>query len=80
MILIFASVKIKQVIFCGLALLVAPLVFAQNADTLATKYLEEVVVTGQYEPQSANRSVYKVRTISMEKIQARGAVRLQDVF
>lgn len=72
--------KIEHVILCGFGLLIIPRAFAQNADTVATKYLDEVVVTGQYEPQSANRSVYKVRTISMEKIQARGAVRLQDVL
>ncbi|CAN5169548.1 hypothetical protein BH09BAC3_BH09BAC3_31490 [soil metagenome] len=42
--------------------------------------LEEVVVTGQYEPQSAKSSVYKVRTITSEVIQARGAVKLQDVL
>ena len=51
-----------------------------NLDSLATLQLEEVVVTGQFEPQSAQKSVYKVRTIAMEKIQARGAVRLQDVL
>lgn len=42
--------------------------------------LEEVVVTGQFEPQSVSKSVFKVRTISMETIQARGATRLQDVL
>jgi outer membrane receptor for ferrienterochelin and colicins len=42
--------------------------------------LEEVVVTAQYEPQSAQKSVYKVRTISLEQIRERGATRLQDVL
>ncbi|HRJ30397.1 MAG TPA: TonB-dependent receptor [Cyclobacteriaceae bacterium] len=42
--------------------------------------LAEVVVTGQFEPQSAKQSVYRVRTISMERIQATGATRLQDVL
>lgn len=56
-------------------------VIAQDqADSLATLNLDEVVVTGQYEPQSVEKSVYKVRTIPMERIQARGAVRLQDVL
>jgi len=56
--------------------------YAQDtpADSLSTFNLEEVVVTGQYEPQSVGKSVFKVRTIPMEKIQARGAVRLQDVL
>lgn len=53
---------------------------APLADSLATLQLEEIVVTGQFEPQSAQKSVYKVRTIAMEKIHARGAVRLQDVL
>lgn len=42
--------------------------------------LDEVVVTGQFEPQSASRSVYRVRTISMERIQSVGSTRLQDVL
>lgn len=54
---------------------------AQNlADTLATLNLDEVVITGQYEPQSVEKSVFKIRTIPMERIQARGAVRIQDVL
>lgn len=53
---------------------------AQELDTLKTSYLEEVVITGQYEPQSAKKSLYQVKTIPMEKIAAKGAVRLQDVL
>ncbi|QOI97667.1 MAG: TonB-dependent receptor [Flammeovirgaceae bacterium] len=53
-------------------------VFSQ--DSLKTTQLEEVVVTGQFEPQSARKSVYQVRTIPMEMLEARGAVRLQDVL
>lgn len=49
-------------------------------DTLQSKYLEEVIITGQFEPQSARRSVYQVKTIPLEKISAKGAVRLQDVL
>lgn len=53
---------------------------AQELDTFKTSYLEEVVITGQYEPQSAKKSLYQVKTIPMEKIAAKGAVRLQDVL
>lgn len=53
-------------------------VFGQ--DSLKTTHLEAVVVTGQFEPQSARKSVYQVRTIPLEKLEARGAVRLQDVL
>lgn len=42
--------------------------------------LADVVVTGQYEPVSARQSVYRVRTLSSERIQSQGATRLQDVL
>lgn len=69
--------------FLSLAFIIAGGAFAQQneADTLKGLQLDDViVVTGQYEPQSAQRSVYKVRTITSERIQARGAVKLQDVL
>ncbi len=46
----------------------------------SVEQFEDVVVTGQFEPQSVSKSVFKVRTISMETMQARGATRLQDVL
>lgn len=46
----------------------------------STALLKDVVVTGQFEPQSVRQSVYKVRTISSETIQAKGATRFQDVL
>ena len=42
--------------------------------------LDEVVVTGQYAPQSAKNSVYNVRSISSERIQTQGATQLQDIL
>jgi outer membrane receptor for ferrienterochelin and colicins len=62
-------------IFYGQVLAQVPL-----GDTLATQHLDDVVITGQFEPQSAQKSVYRVRTIAMEKIQQRAAVTLQDVL
>ncbi len=53
---------------------------AAAQDSLQTAYLEEVVITGQFEPQSAKKSVYQVKTIPLEQIAAKGAVRLQDVL
>jgi outer membrane receptor for ferrienterochelin and colicins len=35
--------------------------------------LKDVVVTGQYQAQSVKQSIYRVRTISSERIQLRGA-------
>ncbi len=49
-------------------------------DTLPIKDLNEVVVTGQYKPQSAKNSVYQVRTITKERITKQGAVNLQTVL
>lgn len=42
--------------------------------------LEEVVITGQFEPQSVSKSVFRVRTITSEMLKARGATRLQDAL
>ncbi len=49
-------------------------------DTTKAKELSEVVVTGQYKPQSAKNSVYQVRSISKERIIKQGATNLQDVL
>lgn len=49
-------------------------------DSLKTLALKEVVVTGQYEPQSLRKSVYQVRTISSEIIRQRAAVNVQTVL
>lgn len=42
--------------------------------------LDHIVVTGQYEPQSAENSVYQIRTISSERIKSQGALRLDELF
>jgi outer membrane receptor for ferrienterochelin and colicins len=57
---------------------VAANTFAQ--DSLKTLELKEVVVTGQFEPQSLRKSVYQVRTISGEVIRQRSAVNVQSVL
>lgn len=44
------------------------------------KQLKEVVVTGQYAPQSLKNSVYAVRTISSEQIRLRNPLKVQDVL
>lgn len=55
--------------------------FGQNtvADT-ASHLMENVVVTGQYAPQSLKNSVYKVRVISNERITLRGATDIAGVL
>lgn len=42
--------------------------------------LDEVVVTGQYEPQSARNAVYKVKTITAERIESQAANSLEDIL
>jgi len=49
-------------------------------DSLRTHDLKEVVVTGQYEPQSLKQSLYQVRTISAQMIQQRNATSIQNIL
>lgn len=49
-------------------------------DTVFSKELAEVVVTGQYKPQSVKNSVYQVRVIPYAQIEKQGAAKLQDVL
>lgn len=46
----------------------------------ATLSLQEVIVTGQYTPQSAKNAVNKIKSIGSERIEAQGAATLQDVL
>ncbi len=52
--------------------------FAQ--DSSKTKSLNEVIITGQYKPQSVKNSVYQVRVISNQKIQLSGATNVQQAL
>jgi outer membrane receptor for ferrienterochelin and colicins len=79
MILTFACVKKEALVFL-VGFMAVRLACAQDTDSLATLNLDELVITGQYEPQSVQKSVFRVRTIPLESIQARGAVKLQDVL
>jgi outer membrane receptor for ferrienterochelin and colicins len=62
------------------ALSIVTMNLAAQEDSSKPKELSEVVVTGQYKPQSARASVYQVRSISKERIQKQGAAKLQDVL
>lgn len=42
--------------------------------------LNELVVTGQYEPQSVRNTLYKVKTIGRDRIEKQGATNLQHVL
>ena len=58
------------------------LLFAQEkvTDTTKIEQLEEVVVTGQYNPQSIKKSVHNVIVIDREKIDKQAANTLADVL
>ncbi|WP_259014740.1 TonB-dependent receptor [Emticicia fluvialis] len=45
-----------------------------------TNILQDVVITGQFGPQSVRNSVYQVRTITNEQIRLRGATNIQTVL
>ncbi|MFT3980699.1 MAG: TonB-dependent receptor [Ferruginibacter sp.] len=72
----------RKYIFTSLTMLAAATATAQNpADTsLREKELTEVIVTGQYKPQSVKNSVYQVKVITRERIEKQAATRLQDVL
>jgi outer membrane receptor for ferrienterochelin and colicins len=44
------------------------------------KNLDDVIVTGQFNPQSASNSVFRVQTIDSEEFARRGAFTLQEVL
>ncbi|OYQ34440.1 TonB-dependent receptor [Flavobacterium cyanobacteriorum] len=62
-----------------LIILFPALLCAQETDTTRTT-LEEVVVTGQIEPQSLKKSVFNVRVITRQDIQQQAAVNLADLL
>lgn len=53
--------------------------FAQQ-DSIVEKNLNEVIVTGQYKPQTLKKSVYQVRIINNERIKQSGATNVQQVL
>lgn len=71
--------KIIQSFILPVIILSATNVFAQK-DTLFHKNLEELVVTGQYKPQTLKKSVYQVKIINNERIKQSGASNIQQVL
>lgn len=68
----------RCILYAGAIHCIPLLVTAQQADS--TKQLQEVVVTGQYKPQSLKNSVYQVRVINNERIRLRGANNVLQVL
>lgn len=74
----------KQITKTGVALLLLSWGTAAKAqllnEPLKEKNLDEVIVTGQYKPQSVKKSVYQVRVINSERIRVSGATSVQQVL
>ncbi|WP_426483922.1 TonB-dependent receptor plug domain-containing protein [Flavobacterium sp. 2] len=71
--------KIKITLFAGF--LFCTYSFAQQKDSIVSQEkLSEVVVTGQFEPQSIKKSVFNVRVISNQDIQNLAANNLADIL
>lgn len=68
--------KIKKYI---ILLFITAVGYSQN-DTIPENKLQEVVITGQFEPQSIKKSVFNVRVITAKDIQNLAANNLSDVL
>ena len=55
---------------------------AQNSDSIAfsIEELDDIVITGQYEPTNLKNTLLPIRIISKEMIQKRGATTLSEIF
>lgn len=53
---------------------------ASDSMPVTVSTMQEVVVTGQYQPQSLRKSVYQVRTIAADRIARQGATSLTGVL
>jgi outer membrane receptor for ferrienterochelin and colicins len=65
-----------------IALLISTLFAYQviKAQDSTSKSLEEIVVTGQFKPQSLKNSVYQLQVINEERIKLSGATNIQQVL
>jgi outer membrane receptor for ferrienterochelin and colicins len=59
---------------------ISPAIISWSQDSTKTIELTEVVVTGQYKPQSVRNSVYQVRVITKDRLQRQSPSQLQDVL
>ncbi len=74
----------KKLYMITAALFTTAVINAQNKSTADTgwysKDLSELIITGQYKPQSVKKSVYQVRVINSERIKLSGATNVQQVL
>lgn len=72
--------KIKIILFVALVFCKTLSAQQKQKDSIRANELSEVVVTGQFEPQSIKKSVFNVRVISNKDIQNLAANNLSDVL
>lgn len=70
----------RKIIIAAASFLIVANTVAQQKDTAVARQLEQVIVTGQYKPQSVKNSVYQVRVINNERIRISGANNMQQVL
>lgn len=64
--------------FCGILFLLNSALC--QSDTTATIRLDDVIITGQYLPQSLRKSVYQVKVISPKKIESYSGTDVQQIL
>ena len=81
------SMKIKSVftkLLFLIVMLTSSISFTQEKeivkDTVQIESLEEVVLTGQYNPQSIKKSVFEVKVINRRQIELQAGNNLADVL
>ncbi len=67
-----------RLLFASIGLLCSFWGIAQDSSQL--KLLEDIVVTGQYKPQSLKKSVYQVKVINSERIKLSGSNNVQQIL
>src|SRR5262245_32065041 len=72
--------KFMRNIYLMLLCIFAAATASAQEDSTNAKQLGDVVVTGQYKPQSVKNSVYQVRVINNERIRLSGATNVQQVL
>lgn len=71
--------QINKAALLVLVMISTKTVWAQQ-DSITSKLMKEVVVTGQYKPQSLKKSVYQIKIINNERIKQSGAANIQQVL
>ena len=72
--------RVLSIILCLLCTSVSAQDTPLSTDSLKSDFLDEVVITGQFEPQSIKNSVFMVRTITTDQIRVQGATSIENIL